>query len=318
MNNLAGVLRDQGNYEEAVANQLLLNIPHPILVLSQVRGFPKYTTSNTTPAINFFGFPTEIRLKIYSELLVHSEPIVFVADSGPSSPPLFRSKRDGLYPALLRVNKRAHSEASPLLYSNNRFWFPNIFTSIPSATDSAHIAPFLSQIGSQASLIRHIYIAFSIFDDYRRGRARLHEAHIKNLELIRDTCTSITTLELLLTFPLECANYALDDSPIAAEALDLLDTRFKAIPSLKEIIANVHVYGEEDLSDNLMKKMRDCGWTVEIIKLPKKVWICHKAGLEFDNKEDYEEYYKEYYEEYYKEYYKEYMNHKLLLDLRRE
>ena len=42
-------------------------------------------------------------------------------------------------------------------------------------------------------------------------------------------------------FPLECANYALDDSPIEAEALDLLDTRFKAIPSLKEIIVNVHV-----------------------------------------------------------------------------
>jgi hypothetical protein len=28
-----------------------------VLVLSQVRGFPKYTTSNTTMAINFFGFP---------------------------------------------------------------------------------------------------------------------------------------------------------------------------------------------------------------------------------------------------------------------
>jgi hypothetical protein len=152
-----------------------------VLVLSQVRGFPRYTTSNTTMAINFFGFPTEIRLKIYSELLVHSKPIVFVADYGPSSPPLFRSKRDGLYPALLRVNKRAHSEASPLLYSNNRFRFPDIFTSTPSATDSAHIAPFLSQIGSQASLIRHICIAFPTFDDYRRGRARLHEAHLKNL-----------------------------------------------------------------------------------------------------------------------------------------
>ena len=68
---------------------------------------------------------------------------------------------------------------------------------------------------------------------------------ILNLELIRDTCRSITTLELLLTFPLECANYALDDSPIAVEALDLFDTRFKAIPSLKEVIANVHVYGQE-------------------------------------------------------------------------
>jgi hypothetical protein len=109
MNNLAGVLRDQGNYEEPVANRLILNIPHPVLVLSQVRSFPKYTASNTTTAINFFGFPTEIRLKIYSELLVHSEPIVSVADYGPSSPPLFRSKRDGLCPALLCVKEQARS-----------------------------------------------------------------------------------------------------------------------------------------------------------------------------------------------------------------
>jgi hypothetical protein len=128
-------------------------------------------------AINFFGFPTEIRFKIYAELLV------FIADSGLSSPSLFRSKRDGLCPALLRVDKRAHSEASPLFYSNNRSRFPGVFTSTPSAADSAHIAPFLSQIGSEASLIRPIYIAFPTFDDYRRGRARLHEAHIEYLEL---------------------------------------------------------------------------------------------------------------------------------------
>ena len=81
----------------------------------------------------------------------------------------------------------------------------------------------------------------------------------------------------------------------------MLDTRFKAIPSLKEIIVNIHVYGEEDLSDDLMKKMRDCGWTVEVTK-SKKVWICDEGRFEFDNEEDYEEY----------------MNHKLLLDLQRE
>ena len=109
------------------------------------------TDDYSTPSpqqMNFFGFPIEIRLKIYSELLVPSEPIVFVADYGPSSPPLFRSNRDGLCPALLRVNKKVHSEASPLLYSNNRFRFPDILTSTPSATDSPHIAPFLHQIGS--------------------------------------------------------------------------------------------------------------------------------------------------------------------------
>jgi hypothetical protein len=230
--------------------------------------------------MNLFDFPKEILLQIYSELLVRSEPIVFVADDYSSpSPPLFRSKRDGLCPALLEVNKKVHSEASPLLYSNNRFRFPDILTS----TDSAHIAPFLCQIGSQASLIRYICITFPTFHDFQHDRARLHEAHIKNLELIRDTCTSITTLEL--SVPPKCVNYAFDDSPIGVQALDLLDTRFKAIPSLKEIIVNFQVYGEEDLSDH-RKKMRDCGWTVEVTKFPKKVWISDNDRVEFDNEED--------------------------------
>jgi len=32
------------------------------------------------------------------------------------------------------------------------------------------------------------------------------------------------------------------------------------------------MYGEENLGNDLMKKMRDCGWTVEVTKLeiPKK------------------------------------------------
>jgi hypothetical protein len=81
----------------------------------------------------------------------------------------------------------------------------------------------------------------------------------------------------------------------------LLDARFKAIPSLKEIIVNFQVYSEEDLSDDRMK-MRDRGWTVEVTKLPKKVWVCDEGRFEFDNEEDYNEY----------------MNEKALDDLRRE
>jgi hypothetical protein len=237
--------------------------------------------------MNFFGFPKEIRLQIYSELLVRPEPIVFVADYGPPSPPLFRSERDGLCPALLELSKQAHSEASPLLYSNNRFRFPDVFTSISSATDSAHIAPFLCQIGSQASLIRYICItfpAFPTFHNSQHDRARFHEAHIKNLELIRDTCTSITTLEL--SVPPDRANYVFDDSSIVAETLDLLHTRFKAILSLKEIIVNFQVYSEEDLSDDWVKKICDRGWTVEVTKLPKKIWISIDDRVEFDNEED--------------------------------
>jgi len=64
----------------------------------------------------------------------------------------------------------------------------------------------------------------------------LYKAYIKNLKLIRDTYISIITLKLSLL--LNSANYAFSDSLIAIKALDLLDMRFKAILSLKEIIIN--------------------------------------------------------------------------------
>lgn len=40
----------------------------------------------TTLTMNFLGFPKDIRLQTYSELLVHPELITFVADYGPMLP----------------------------------------------------------------------------------------------------------------------------------------------------------------------------------------------------------------------------------------
>lgn len=68
----------------------------------------------------------------------------------------------------------------------------------------------------------------------------------------------------------DCANYALSDSPVSAEALNLLDTHFKHIPSLKEIVINFNVYLEQDPSHDLRKKMHDYGWTVKVTKFPQE------------------------------------------------
>ncbi|KAF2804520.1 uncharacterized protein BDZ99DRAFT_525357 [Mytilinidion resinicola] len=233
--------------------------------------------------MGFLDVATEIRLKIYSELLVLLEPIKFVANFGPPLPPLLRSRRDRLHPAVLRLSSKVYNEASPLLYSKNRFQFPEVFGSAPSLPIRAHVAPFLIQIGSQSKLIHHICIPFPTFNYPVPERARLDEVHIENLELIRKTCTNIKTLELLV--PLEHCNYALDDWAIASEALDLLNTRFKAIHSLKEIMINFEEYPEDDPSDGLTKKMRDIGWTVRITRLPKRVWISIDDRVEFDNEE---------------------------------
>jgi hypothetical protein len=78
----------------------------------------------------------------------------------------------------------------------------------------------------------------------------------------------------------------------------LLDTCFKAIPSLQQIVVNVTVYGEEDLNEHLLMKMDKCGWNVKVIRLemPKETWICDEHGVEFDNEEDYNAYMSRLYE----------------------
>jgi hypothetical protein len=79
--------------------------------------------------MGFMDVPTEIRLKIYSELLVLPEPIKFVAGFGPPSPPLFRPRWDRLCPAVLRVCRTVYDEAISLLYRSNRFQFPEVYGS---------------------------------------------------------------------------------------------------------------------------------------------------------------------------------------------
>ena len=220
--------------------------------------------------MHLFDIPREIRFKIYSELLVLSEPIDFIPYYAPFSTQLFRSEKEGLYPALLRINKLIYQEAIVLLYSNNHFQFPTICHSIFPETESVHIAPFLHQIGFQASHIRHICIPFPTFDYTQCGSIEFHEPHINNLKLIRDTSTSIRTLELLV--PPDTDNHVLTDSPIAAQALHSLNTHFKNIPSLKEIVINFEVYPEQELSGDLTR-IHDYGWTIKVTELRKRTWI---------------------------------------------
>jgi hypothetical protein len=103
------------------------------------------------------------------------------------------------------------------------------------------------------------------FDDYHHLESvTLKEDSIRTLERIRDNCTNLATLETSLRFrtimAMESAIDALDNPGAASEALALVDARFKAISSLKEIIVNVY---DEPLSCDLREKMRGCGWTIE-------------------------------------------------------
>jgi len=210
--------------------------------------------------MHFFGFPAEIRVKIYRELLVLEEPIVFVAERCGDAhlSPLLLSRRYELCPNLLRVNKKVHSEAITLLYSENRFQFPNIITSFAAY---AHFAPFRNQIGSQASLLRHICISIPGLDYLQLPyiEDRLRKRDIKNLDLIRDACTGLTTLEMSLDTRVYDGNAFM--TPTTAETVDVLYRRFKEMPSRKDIIVDVRAYGVNRLRPDAAGRMREYGWT---------------------------------------------------------
>jgi len=136
-----------------------------------------------------------------------------------------------LYPEILRVSKSIHCEASPLLSSKNRFEFPLIRETL--CRDN--IALFYRQIRPhQRNLINYVCMAFAKFFN-TDSTVAVCEDDLKDLKRIRDSLTGLATIELHTRGFLVCTDPLLDTS-IALEAIDLLDKRSWAIPSLKKIV----------------------------------------------------------------------------------
>lgn len=223
----------------------------------------------------FYSLPSEIRNKIFEELLVLSQPITLDMCTDDShdlyavspAPNLNTSASLSFCRTLLLVSKRMHSEASFLLYSRNRFRLKDSVSTIGDEAQSAILASFFDRIGRQkASFLHHICIAFPAFDNYRVVNVTLQEDSKRTLELIRVNFVNIATIETSLetTHAMQVAIDTLDSPRAAAEMLALVDARFKAISSLKEVIVNVY---DEPPSDYLRKMIHDYGWTIKVTKL---------------------------------------------------
>lgn len=232
--------------------------------------------------MDLFAFPTEVRLNIYSYLLVYSEFIrlkqqAFLLPQGP-----WLEERVNLCPALLRTSKQVYNEAVSLLYSDNCFHFPEGDESITEYPVGASIAFFLNNIGLLARLLRHVCVTLldnsSSFDIQHQG------IHLKNLDLIIYGCPGIRILEMSL--PFTC------DFPVPTASLDRIDMRLKALQSLQNVIVNVRWYGgeaEEKSHDEmglhsdgnewnrpegyLAVKLRERGWTVRVTNVPLKKYV---------------------------------------------
>lgn len=169
---------------------------------------------------NFLSLPRELRDLIYAYVLVNEEYI----DLGTwIYPPLS--------PQLLRTNKIIYDEATKVLYTYNRFNF--------ALCHSDDILPsFLDQIGPDNSKhIRHIRIDFPTFQYLDLGDVTLTDKSVRILEKLKDCCGNLRTLTTSRssTDNMERKLNNLEHPKAVTEALKLVDTRFRAISSQREM-----------------------------------------------------------------------------------
>lgn len=213
--------------------------------MSQLIKNQQPTTANTTAS--FPSLPGEVQNSIYKLILLDQDPI---------DPRHRYDEQQKLTLGLLRANKVVHDEASSLFYGHNRFDFTNI--------GANQVASFLEKIGSKnAGYIRHVLIHFPRFRYLDPGDIALQEAIISILSSIQSSCSSLSTLttSLYSTSAMELRLDNLDHYAVATEALELVNTRFRAIQSLQDIILNVY---DDGPSGHIRARMKGHGWTISI------------------------------------------------------
>ncbi|KAF2864922.1 hypothetical protein BDV95DRAFT_600118 [Massariosphaeria phaeospora] len=192
---------------------------------------------------SFLSLSSELRNKIYELVLLHEQPI------GP-----YLENYEEHTPGLFRTNKLVHREASSLFYAQNRF--------VVCGRDAEEVVSFLDQIGGiNAAYIRHIWVSFPGFVDLKPEIITMEEKAECILAKIQSECPHLHTLttDLHSTAIVEAKLDRLDNPIIVDEALKLVDTRFRAIPSLQHIIVMLYL----DEPDNYVREqMKNRGWTL--------------------------------------------------------
>lgn len=197
---------------------------------------------------NLLTLPGELRNEIFKQVLVVQGPI----EPGP-----YCFQPPSLTRELLRVNKAIHREAISLLYTQNCFDFTEY--------DSEDLISFLDNIGrNNASRIQQVYINFPKIRDLGADPLIMDEDYVRYFAKIQSDCTDLRTITTSArsTNAMVLKLDKLDKPHVVGEVLALVDTHFKAITSLKQIIVEVY---EDGPSAALRKVMESRGWTIKVV-----------------------------------------------------
>ncbi|TGO12262.1 hypothetical protein BTUL_0091g00060 [Botrytis tulipae] len=197
---------------------------------------------------NILSLPRELRNKIYEELLVCKSSIDIDSQ--------LRFLPRDLTQGLLFTCRTIHGEATSVFYAQNIFEF-----------DLWNAQGFLNKIGPiNASCIRRIAITFPAFYDLANIELQVNDS--QGLSRIQNDCTSLITLETGLesTNAWQTRLDELDNLNVVAEALALVNSHFRTIPSLQNITVNLY---EEGPGDYIRREMINHGWTIKTTENPK-------------------------------------------------
>jgi hypothetical protein len=245
--------------------------------------------------MSFLDLPVELRLPIYTYLLVapypiHTKEYRYHDDCDGtdcySPDEMCHEWKTGLHPSILRANRQIHAEASPILYSRNRFQFVN---NRYYHRGSADLEAFLARTANNVRYVRCVRLNFpgTLGDRWQRwspfctaeviaDEARLTypgkdnwEAHLDQLDRLREACPALERIEFLifktiqrgaLSAPRDGEATAVvgsksesngTDGSIeksSTRAVDVLAARLSPFSCLKHIVISVPLFGIDDVN----------------------------------------------------------------------
>jgi len=220
-------------------------------------------SSSSTPSkspspgtASFLELPREIRDSIYTRVLIAPHPLYLSQDPG-SGVETFAPERRTRWVALLYTNRQIHHEASETLYRVNKFHLVDITKEQTSLLQS-----FIRCIGPRnAASLSYICINFPATEsvDGQPGKVKIRDDSLQILQLLRDTCTRLLTLAMIVHSKNRGVFNETDD--IIQETLLLVNAQFVAIPLLKNIVVRIAVHDGVPTTPakNAMERL---GWVV--------------------------------------------------------
>jgi hypothetical protein len=207
---------------------------------------------------SFFSLPIEIREDIYKRVLTVAHPLYIFQGRG-CRVETFAPDIPRRWLALLHANRQIHQEASGVLYRSNHF---NLVDTRKKQADL--LQSFLNCIGSlNAGFLSHLCISFPAIDAVEKDsqNLQLSEDGLRTLKILRDKCTSLTTLEMFVP----SRNFSgitttvHDNWCSTQKALLEIDAHLNPIRSLHRTIVRVW---SGTPTPSAMELMQGLGWVV--------------------------------------------------------